>query len=441
MAVGPFPSTMAMLAVAAVIAAPRPAAGSVVVADPAAATTDAVLSRGRTADHLAHPELLGSVLAYCESDRTSDCMWRDPYRLDWDRGRVADVELVDERGTRRGTRVYAPFGRGPFPAAVLSPGMGSDEQMYWGMTHGLVEAGYVVLAFSEPCVGGSECPDEGESEGPLPPAPVPPTEDLAQGFIGCRADASGCNEWTQEAYEEFGPLAISTTRRAVDALLSDANPFRHLVDDGRVGIVGHSLGAYAAGVVANQDARVDAAVTWDAHGYVSRAVDPRVPTMFQIAEMYSVVGPFVTDEDPDRWPGSTDAAVWATAGVPTAVIVPRASSHNEWHWMEPHVAAASVAAVQTALGERIGLYYTRAWLDAFVKHGAGGREGRARLTRPRFDGSVDASSIGAGRFDAVTRSNAPYVLEGLSVPDHLSQVFRSWVSAPTIRCDDLVAGC
>lgn len=108
------------------------------------------------------------------------------------------------------------------------------------------------------------------------------------------------------------------------------------------------------------------------------------------------------------------------------------STHNEWQYQGPEAAPFSGASRD---GERVGLYYSLAWLDRYLKGATTSfvrgdevvqaADALARLNGTTFDDSVDASSVGTGSFDATTGSNLPYTIAGEAVTDHLSFLYES----------------
>src|SRR3954453_6526169 len=128
------------------------------------------------------------------------------------------------------------------------------------------------------------------------------------------------------------------------------------------------------------------------------------------------------------------------------VVQLRSSTHLEYTYV-PYILPAS------RIGERVAFYYTRAWLDRYVK---GDETAFDRLTAKSFDGSADASAIGAGTYDApkaaaspadTTAGNVPYTIKGLPVRDRVSIYYMSeyGLTAPhgnaTATCTDMRKDC
>ena len=127
------------------------------------------------------------------------------------------------------------------------------------------------------------------------------------------------------------------------------------------------------------------------------------------------------------------------------VVQLRSSTHLEYTYV-PYILPAS------RIGERVAFYYTRAWLDRYVK---GDDTAFDRLTAKTFDGSADASAIGAGGYDPAkaaanptdtTAGNVPYTIKGLPVRDRVSIYYMSeyGLTAPdgsTTTCLDMRKDC
>lgn len=321
----------------------------------------------------------------------------DPYRQHWAgaRGISTPIEYLDSQGARITGNVWAPKGvSGPVPGVVITTGsIQGYEELYWWAAQGLAEAGYVVMTWDVQGQGGSET---------FPHHP--------DGSIDCSPE--GCPGVPFQQADNF----YRGTTEALDWFLSDANPFRGLVDETRVGLAGHSLGAGAVSQVGNADLRVDAVVAWDNLGNVA---NPRIPSMGQNAEYFFNVTPTPAKPDPE----AKNAAFrgFRQAGVPSAQIALRGSTHLEWTFV-PYILPAS------RLGERVAMYYTLAWFDRWL-YPDRASSATGRLAARSFDGSADASSIGMGSWDAATNSNRPYTIEN-ACDLQLSDFYRSSMYLP-----------
>jgi len=426
-------------------------------------------AHGRTTDQLsnvAYHELRLEVCGPGNSD--GGACDGDPFRRleAWNgaRGKVVEVSYPNRYGATIRADLWAPkvpftdpvsgsVSSGPFPGVILVSGYGFERFRYRAFAEGLAEAGYVVLTFDPQGQGDSDAapnptstycdadgawrrPQEmGISEtGPCAgedPQPEATTQDLPYlPRILLFQDARG----TQPLYDAIRPRFVFGTLDAAAWLLSKANPLRGLVDGTRLGVAGHSIGAYAAMMVANGDPlhRFRTGISWDSFAHLDNGVGPTVPTMFQQSEQENLIGPrYAPPADPEALhPARLSYAAFVSSSVDTKFIVLRSSTHREWSYFAP--GAVSEA---SSKGERVALYESLAWLDRYLKGAATNRvrgdeakqanTGLRRLDAATFDGSADRSSIGAGRWDQDSDRNVPYTIEGDLVADHLSYYYGS----------------
>jgi hypothetical protein len=104
----------------------------------------------------------------------------------------------------------------------------------------------------------------------------------------------------------------------------------------------------------------------------------------------------------------------------------RGTTHYEWTYipereLNPVTAPAGNA---SRYGERVALYYTRAWLDRDLQAGRRAQRAQRRLLACTYDGSVDGSSIGTGQADA-SGKNVPYRIAGLNTREQIAYRLRS----------------
>jgi dienelactone hydrolase len=396
------------------------------------ATTE--LYAGNLADQARHPDRPILTL----SQLVPQGRGADVHRHDWERrgrGIQAPVEYHNRDGARIQGEVWAPPSpwtdpvtgeahTGPYPAVVITTGsIQGYKELYWWAAQGLAEAGYVVMTYDVQGQGKSETFAHDEDTG----------------FVDC--GPQGCPGVPFQQAANF----IEGTEDALDFFLSGDNPLRGLVDDRRIGLAGHSLGASAVTEVGNRDARVSAVVGWD-NANLPADVEPRVPTMGQNAEVFFGPSPMISEPDPD----AHNAAFrrFRDAGVPAMQVALQGSTHMEWTYV-PYILAAS------SKGERVAMHFTLAWFDRWLKgerHGRAGAEvrptalraqaddARARLTANTFDDSADRSAIGTGRWEPPL-GNVPHTIGGDHVTDHLSFYYRSSYAFDGRRCDDVYAGC
>lgn len=409
---------------------------------------------GGLSDQLAHPDRPMLTLGQLVPGGST----ADPFRVDWaqqGRGIATPIEYTNRYGARITGTMWAPnlpftdpvTGRttdGPLPTVLITTGsIQGFEEMYLWAAQGLAEAGYVVMTYDVQGQGQSE------TFGHHP-----------DGTFWCDG-APGTDDCPGVPFQQEANF-VEGTEDALLFLLSDANPLRGLVDEDRLGLAGHSLGATAVTKVGNRAQPVpDAAFT--ANGRTPFAIDvdavvgwdnitlgedqaPRVPTMGQSADYFFAPEPSpTTAPDPEADTGTYRRFV--DAGVDAMQVALHSSTHLEWTYI-PYILPAS------SEGERAAMHYTLAWMDRYVKADTDGLRGpdrRAartvaadatdRLTARTFDDSADASAIGAGTYDPATLSNVPHTIAGDAVADHLSIYHRSAHAFDGHRCDDLRRGC
>jgi dienelactone hydrolase len=382
----------------------------------------------------------------------------DPYRTTWEqdgRGVQVPFEYHNRYGARITGNVWAPklpfadpvtgtATTGPLPGVVITTGsIQGFEEMYLWAAQGLAEAGYVVMTYDVQGQGQSE------TFGHQP-----------DGSLWCNQD--GCPGVPFQQAANF----FEGTEEALVWFLSDRNPLRGLVDDARLGLAGHSLGATAVSQVGNRevpvpddvfaamgvepfDIDIDAVIGWDnasvpeTDAVTGQPLAPRVPTMGQNAEYFFNTTPRSDAGNPDSATGTFER--FRAAGVPAMQVALRSSTHLEWTYI-PLILPASQE------GERVAMHYTLGWFDRWLKGGedalaADGDEAVAqavdaqrRLGARTFDGSADASAIGAGTWD-LEAGNVPHTLEGEAVADQLSFYLRSALAFDGVDCPDLRHGC
>lgn len=374
---------------------------------------------GNLADQLQHPDRPIITL----SQLVPGSRGADIYRWGWERqGRGIQVpfEYENRYGARIQGELWAPPSTfvdpvtgepdgGPYPGVVITTGsVQGYKELYWWAAQGLAEAGYVVMTYDVQGQGKSETFGHDEETG----------------LIRCTPDDCPGVPFQQAA--NF----IEGTEDALDWFLSEANPLRGMVDDARIGLAGHSLGARAVTEVGNRDERVDAVVAWD-NANLPEDMAPRVPTMGQDAE--AGFWPEMHQERPDPDAHNSTFRRFRDAGVPAMQASLQGSTHLEWTYI-PYVLTASND------GERVAMHYTLAWLDRWLKPATHAADARGRLTAEAFDDSADASAIGTGRWDPA-EGNVPYEIAGIPIEDRLSFYYRSSYAFDGLACEDMVVGC
>jgi hypothetical protein len=193
--------------------------------------------------------------------------------------------------------------------------------------------------------------------------------------------------------------------------------------------MGHSLGAYAADMVANGDPlhRFRAGISLDSYAHLMHGVQPTVPTLFEQSEQELLSGPRLAPPPPTALHATRqDYAAAVARRVDTMFVVLRASNHSEFAYAGPESGAPA-----SRLGQRVATYFALAWLDRAY----------GRLRARRFDRSVDRSSIGLGRWDPVAMANRPYRIGGARIADALSADYVSRYALGGRACRDMKRGC
>ena len=363
---------------------------------------------GNMADQLQHPTEPILTLGQLIPGATN----ADPYRIDWEeqgRGIQVPFEYRNRYNARITGNLWAPATGGPHPGIVITTGsIQGYEEMYLWAAQGLAEAGYVVMTYDVQGQGQSETFGHNDD-----------------GSLWCNSDGCPGVPFQQEA--NF----VEGTEDALEWFLSKRNPLRAHIDEKRLGLAGHSLGAVGVVKVGNADPRVDAVVAWDGAGG-STDIEAHVPTMFQNADYFFNPTPAMSPPDPDGKNATYRSFV--KAGVDSMQVALYGSTHLEWTYV-PYILPAS------SEGERVAMYYTLAWFDRYLRGGPVKKDAARRLIASAFDGSADASAIGAGAYDIASMNNVPHTIEGDTVADHLSIYYRSSYSFGSHRCGDMKAGC
>ena len=296
----------------------------------------------------------------------------DPFRSpeEWaaaGRGRHLKFSFINRDGAKLRARLYAPPGTaGRYPAVTFTPGLQSYNEVNSWFPQGMAEAGYVVLIIDPQGQGDSEScghrPDGTETTCPATNQPN---------------DTRSAIDFVLSTPTEPYPWAQGVNAAGTPTF----NPFWKRIDRQHLGIAGHSLGAIAVTPIGQQDARVDAAISYDNLDLSLPAGSPRrTPTLyFGTDYAFPATGtPKASPPDPDQHVGAFDQLV--AAGVDSMSITTRASNHYEFGYQpDPANFPAS------RYGERVAFYYSLAWFDRYLK---GDATANNRLTARRFDGSV-----------------------------------------------------
>lgn len=379
----------------------------------------------------------------------------DPYRIpeDWERsgrGRVQEVSFIASSGAKLVGRLFTPSSAGPasLPGIVITTGsIQGYQEMYNWAAEGLAEAGYMVLTFDVQGQGHSETfPHDSDGSPACSPSgcegvPFQSDVNFQQGTRDALAFLLSSPE---HPYSE----AVSVATGANAEGTNPYNPLWRDIDAQRIGLAGHSLGAFAVSTVGQEDSRVGAIVAWDALEPVpeDQVAMIHAPALSLGAEYFYPPRPSDPSSPPsDANPSPERPANSAlagfeqlkTAGIDTMLVTLRSSTHLEFSY-NPYMAYNTYA---SRYGERGAMYFTLAWFDRYLK---GEAAAGIRLTALSFDDSADQSSIGTGTFDTSTGKNVPYEIAGQCVANRLSFYYSSryWLEAGAQASVDMrTRGC
>jgi pimeloyl-ACP methyl ester carboxylesterase len=417
-------------------------------------------STGRLQDQLSNPEYWS--LRESQQDTTNPDPYRAPERWAPARGRVIPVHYPNRYGAMISAHLWGPRRAAHrSPALVFINGAGDAEEEYWSFAEDLAEHGYVVMTFDPQGSGRSDadpnpksayCDPNGAWRRPQEmgirehgscagqndngvDSTVGQVPSAAGIVVGGHTGRQGTPD-VQALYDRLSPNYVFGAFDAYEWMASAANPWRSQIDFRRVAVMGHSLGAYAAAMVANGDPlhRFRAGVALDSYAHFMHGVEPRVPTLWEQSEQETLSGPRLAPPPPTALhPTRQDYAAAVARGVDAMYVVPRASNHSEFAYSGPDQPAPASRA-----GQRVATYFALAWLDRAFKRPR--RSANRRLLAARFDSSVDRSSIGLGRWDAATMTNDPYRITGARIADALSSNYVSRYAFGGRSCDDMRRG-
>ncbi|WP_162932436.1 hypothetical protein [Solimonas sp. K1W22B-7] len=303
----------------------------------------------------------------------------DPYRYPGSdpfydtEGEVTPVVFYDRGCARISGRVWKPkqAGNRRLPGVVIENGsIQAPETLYWWMAQALVRQGYAVLTFDPRGQGRSDLQTPTGGQGGNFNAAV-----FWEGLV----DAIDFLHSTPVAPYPHNPACADRYTTEVTAF----NPDYAVLDLGRLGIVGHSLGARGVSVVQSYGAPggepwpglldaqnpVDAVVAWDSLS-AGEGIVPRVPAMGQTSE-YGIGGtPFTAPPDPE---GNKAAyRQWVAAGVPVYQLTIQGSTHFEWSLIPTFPSSSwcpdtSRGRCEGGWGRPLAEHYSVAWLDRWLK--------------------------------------------------------------------------
>jgi dienelactone hydrolase len=310
------------------------------------------------------------------------------------------------------------------PGIVITTGsVQAPEELYAFAAATLAKRGYVVLTYDVQAQGRSDRagapPDENENSQPQDP----------NSFLDGSRDALDFFLSSPQRPYVPRPSRTSATvhsnkqeRRVKAGLNAGFNPFWDLVDPHRIGVAGHSLGAFAVSQFGSRDERVDAIVAWDnlSIGQTAAPIKPRVPALGMSNDYGLTPTPFTGDPDPQGKSAASNG--WSKAGVDTGQINIRGGTHYEYSYI-PNPAFGA-----TLRGMDMAAWYTAAWFDKYVK-GDPAADRRLLTTRWRDDEqgrAVDSSAPADGNLLSF------YLRSRLDI---------GLARGGRFKCEDMRAGC
>ena len=312
-------------------------------------------------------------------------------------------------------RVTLPPKPRKVPGVVIQTGsVQAPERLYWWAAQTVAAHGYVAMTFDVQGQGRSDTFGFGDDMFSGVPAQQPTvfTNDLANAIDFFHSTAA----------KPYSPRKPAAAQRQQDELqagdASAQNPLSLLRNRGKLGIVGHSLGAYSVSYMQGVDERVDAVVAWDNLGSTtttpgSQPLKPRVPALGMSADYFLTPTPYTSDPDPQS--KNRGFASWQEAGIDTMQVNVRGGTHYEWSYISNPAFGASLRGIDMAG------WYTTAWLDKYLK---GDRTADRRLLTTRWMDDAQEKAV-----DPEGDGNM------------YSFYFPSRIAFGGVRCDDLRAGC
>ncbi|MDX6699670.1 MAG: hypothetical protein QOE65_3067 [Solirubrobacteraceae bacterium] len=286
---------------------------------------------------------------------------------------------------------YTRYGPAVRPAVVVTTGsVQAPEELYGFIATTLAKRGYVVLTYDVITQGRSDNRGEGADAGyyqtQAPDQFVDGTVDALDFMLSSPANPYRPRFPAQKAdgtklQQDHAP---KQARRVAAGLSAAYNPASGMVDPTRVGIIGHSLGAYGVSRVAADDPRVKAVVAYDNLSVGGNSafgpadpIPPRVPALGMSNDYGLTPTPY--QSEPDVGGKNLASAAFSKAGVDSMQVNTRGGTHFEYSYIpNPGFPA-------TLRGMDMAAWYTAAWLDRYVK-GDPGAEARLLTTRWLNDG-------------------------------------------------------
>src|SRR4051812_13463034 len=383
-------------------------------------TQGAALYAEQTTDQLADPSHpRGGVTTLVPGSRSADPFRTIKRWTDAGLGRVAPVKFKALDGATLRGHVFMPPASVPrpkrgYPGVVITDGsVQAFEELYFWAAEDLAEAGYMVMTYDVQGQGKSDLLPENCTPDNCPGVPYQQDYNFYQGA------------------EDSLSFFLSTPESKFGG---SYNPYARSLDESRVGLAGHSLGAAAVSEVGQCDSRVKAIVAWDNLAAITDCSGVTIPKEYKSDKLIHAPAlaltndygfwtqPTLTPPDPETKQNGYKQI--KAAGLDTQIVAFRGATHLTYTYI-PLVFQAN------ELSERMASYYTGAFFDIELN---GLESGFTRLTATKFDDSADVDSIGAGVFDATKAAgnpsdpyagNVPYKIKDVEVPNAVSFYYRS----------------
>jgi dienelactone hydrolase len=315
-------------------------------------------------------------------------------------GKVTPVLFTARNGSTLSGHVWATVAGPPKrPGVVITNGsVQAPEELYWFAAQTLAKAGYVVMTWDPQGQGYSDTIGEGaDTLDGVPSQGGQPFYDGTEDALDFFFSGPGAPYVPRRSCSTGTDHATKQGRRVVLGLNSAYNPMADIVDLGRVGLVGHSLGAAAVSYIGQIDPRVKAIVAYDNLAAPAKAPfgcksgsGPRpVPVLTKpalgLSADYGLL-PIPNLSTPDPLAKSGASLALSRAGVDTGELVIRGGTHFEFSFI-PNLAFGA-----TLRGEDLVSWYTTAWLDKYVKGEGASADARLLTDRWRADelsGAID----------------------------------------------------
>ena len=359
--------------------------------------------------------------------------WGGRYGLSW------AVQFVTRNGASISGHVWAPLPKTgrirKLPAVEITNGsVQAPEEVYWYAAQTLARHGYLVLTWDPQGQGRSDTLGSGADF--LRGVPAQQTPNFVEGT------EEALDFLTSTPSHPYEPRAVggsnASAKAKQDARVKSGhanafNPLWKLLDPSRIGIAGHSLGALAVSQVGPRDPRVKAIVAWDNLAAGTGKEAPSVPALGMSAD-YGLV-PTPNFHDPDPQGKNAAFAAYRKAGVDAAELTIRGGTHYEFSYI-PNPAFGG-----TLRGMDMVAWYTRAWMDKYVK---GDRTADARLLSDRWrsdapEAAADPSHDG-NLFSFYYRSRIAIHRFAPRRRRH-GRLVASTAPGRLITCDDVRKGC